>query len=52
MGFDIMQMHGLYVERLIKEHYAVLQDEHLILTRKGKFVADKISADLFLTPQT
>jgi oxygen-independent coproporphyrinogen III oxidase len=49
LSFDLVDIHGDYIRRLLGDGYAVIQNDHLILTRKGKFVADKISSDLFYT---
>ena len=35
--------------KYINQHLIVVRNEHLILTTEGKFFADGISADLFLT---
>lgn len=48
LNYDLMANRGLYVEQLIRNDYAVVDNEHLRLTRKGKFLADKIASDLFV----
>jgi oxygen-independent coproporphyrinogen-3 oxidase len=45
---DLLTLHAGYIERLISEKLATLQAATLILTRKGKLLADRISSDLFL----
>jgi oxygen-independent coproporphyrinogen-3 oxidase len=37
-----------YVEQLINNQLAVLNDQKLLLTRKGKLLADQITMDLFV----
>ena len=46
-GYDIRNSHSQYLEQLISQGFAVIDDSNLVLTRSGKFLADKISADLF-----
>jgi oxygen-independent coproporphyrinogen III oxidase len=46
--YDLETVHFSYLEKLISQNLATLERSHLILTRKGKFLADKISSDLFL----
>jgi oxygen-independent coproporphyrinogen III oxidase len=46
--YDLETVHLPYLEKLISQSLARLERSHLILTRKGKFLADKISSDLFL----
>lgn len=46
-GYDIRQTHSEYLGQLLSQGFAVLTDSNLVLTRSGKFLADKISADLF-----
>lgn len=48
LNYDLLENRGLYIEQLMRNDYAVLDKEHLRLTRKGKFLADKISSDLFV----
>lgn len=49
MEYDLLETRKTYIEALIRNGYAVVAQDHLVLTRKGKFLADKISSDLFLT---
>ena len=37
-----------YIERLIMDKYAILEERKLILTKRGKLLADKIASDLFI----
>jgi oxygen-independent coproporphyrinogen III oxidase len=45
MGYSIDQR---YIDKLILGENAKISDHHLILTRKGRLLADQISADLFI----
>jgi len=45
--YDLKKINLVYIQSLLSEGYIALYDETLILTRKGKLLADKISADLF-----
>lgn len=45
--YDIKKVNSTYIHSLLKEGHAVLPNEILILTRKGKLLADKIASDLF-----
>jgi oxygen-independent coproporphyrinogen III oxidase len=47
--FDLSGIRRDYIERLLNDGHAMIEGNHLILTRKGKFLADKISSDLFYT---
>ena len=49
MKYDLLARRSLYVEQLVQNGYAIVEKNHLQLTRKGKFLADKISSDLFVT---
>jgi oxygen-independent coproporphyrinogen III oxidase len=48
LKYDLMNMRQNYIHTLIQNRLAVVRNDHLILTREGKFVADKISSDLFV----
>jgi len=48
-NYDLVADNGEYLSRLVDNKFADLEDNCLKLTRKGKLVADRISADLFLT---
>jgi oxygen-independent coproporphyrinogen III oxidase len=52
LKYDLMNMRQNYIHTLIQNHLAVVRNDHLILTREGKFVADKISSDLFVPSRT
>lgn len=45
---DLLSVHQNYIENLVENGLAVFKGSHLILTRRGRFLADKISADLFI----
>lgn len=49
--YDLETVHQVYLEKLISQNLAKLDRSNLILTRAGKFLADKISSDLFLLAQ-
>jgi oxygen-independent coproporphyrinogen III oxidase len=46
-NYDLINLQSGYIERLVNNKLAKIEKDHLILTRTGKFLADKISADLF-----
>lgn len=46
--YDLIGDQKSYVENLLAENLARLDHDALILTQKGKMMADKISSDLFL----
>lgn len=46
-NYDILELHPQYISDLLENGFAVLQDNHLTLTRTGKLLADKIASDLF-----
>jgi oxygen-independent coproporphyrinogen-3 oxidase len=45
---DIVKLSSAYIESLIKNELATIENNFLKLTRRGKLLADKISSDLFL----
>ena len=47
-GYDLYEENAAYVGRLIAEGKAVMQENHLILTNKGRLLADGIAEALFL----
>jgi oxygen-independent coproporphyrinogen-3 oxidase len=47
LDFDLYAIHKKYLDQLLHQKLAFLRDDHLILTEKGKMMADKISSDLF-----
>lgn len=47
-GYDVMQLHGNYIDTLLAHNLILVEDQYLILTEPGKLLADKISSDLFL----
>lgn len=49
LHYDVQALHGPYLEMLYAEHLAIVSGDSLRLTRRGKMLADKISADLFAT---
>lgn len=44
---DLLKIHSQYIQKLIDSNYALISDESLILTKKGRLLADKIASDLF-----
>jgi oxygen-independent coproporphyrinogen-3 oxidase len=48
-NYDLHTSNSAYIQSLISEGYATLTDDILLLTNKGKLLADKIAADLFAT---
>jgi oxygen-independent coproporphyrinogen III oxidase len=49
LEFDIFSEYGGYITNLVKNNLAVIEGDYLRLTSKGRFVADKISSDLFVS---
>jgi len=49
-AYDVLAEDGEYIQSLLEQHLAILKGEHLVLTNKGKLLADKISSDLFILP--
>lgn len=47
LQYDLMKKSILYLDQLIKEKLIEITGDTLVLTRAGKFVADRIAADLF-----
>ena len=47
-GYDLYQQHQAYLDRLQQEEKISMQGQQLILTNKGKLLADRIASDLFL----
>jgi oxygen-independent coproporphyrinogen III oxidase len=45
--FDLLKIHGNYVQKLLENGHAMLTSESLILTKSGRLLADKIASDLF-----
>ncbi|QMU27363.1 radical SAM family heme chaperone HemW [Adhaeribacter radiodurans] len=47
-GFDLQQLHGNYLSRIIQKGMAQLENNTLTLTNQGKLLADQITLDLFI----
>lgn len=47
--YDLRKINSDYIQSLLNEGYVTLTHDILLLTRKGKLLADKIAADLFAT---
>lgn len=45
---DILRKQGDYISQLRANSYVQIENEHIVLTDKGKLFADQISADLFV----
>lgn len=46
--YDLFEQNQLYIQRLLDQQLATLEKNILMLSRKGKFLADKIALDLFV----
>lgn len=46
-NYNLKKINSDYIQSLLNEGYATLSQDVLLLTRKGKLLADKIAADLF-----
>lgn len=47
-GYDLMAEQNHYIQHLLQHQLATLENQTLILTPRGKLLADKISSDLFV----
>jgi oxygen-independent coproporphyrinogen-3 oxidase len=47
-NYNLLELHATYVNLLIDNKLAVIENAFFKLTRKGRLLADKISSDLFL----
>lgn len=47
-NYDLYQQNSLYIEDLITRELAAIHQHHLLLTSKGKLLADRIASDLFV----
>ncbi|RAW03335.1 radical SAM family heme chaperone HemW [Pseudochryseolinea flava] len=50
-GYDLKKEQHAYIESLLSGALARLENGKLILTKRGKLLADKISSDLFVIPE-
>ncbi|WKN46198.1 radical SAM family heme chaperone HemW [Tunicatimonas pelagia] len=48
LDYDLLATQGSYIEHLIHEKKATLENQQLVLTRAGKLLADGITAALFV----
>lgn len=46
---DLIAMNKNYLDNLLQKDLLIVEKEHMILTDKGKLLADQIASDLFLT---
>jgi len=49
-GYDLLKENNAVVKKMIEDSTALVVDDCLRLTRKGRMIADKITLDLFLEP--
>lgn len=49
-GYDLLHEQKAYLQPLFDTAFAVLENNKITLTKKGKLVADKIASDLFILP--
>jgi oxygen-independent coproporphyrinogen-3 oxidase len=48
LDYDLLRDQSVYLQDIIKSEYAQLNNTVLLLTKKGKLLADKIASDLFI----
>lgn len=48
LHYDLVTLHGGYIQQLQNHNLVSLQPPHLRLTKAGRLLADRISSDLFL----
>jgi oxygen-independent coproporphyrinogen-3 oxidase len=48
--YNLKEQNSQYLNKILEEEYAKLSNDHIVLSRKGKLLADKIASDLFLLP--
>ncbi|MFZ6009940.1 MAG: radical SAM family heme chaperone HemW [Bacteroidota bacterium] len=46
-NYDLLHKHGRYLEQLMSQKLARIDNQILLLTKSGKLLADKIASDLF-----
>ncbi len=46
--YDLYKEHAIYIDQLVREHKAILQEGQLMLTNQGRLMADGIAERLFL----
>lgn len=46
-GYDVLKAHKGYIASLLSTGLAIVENDFLILTKRGKMMADKIASDLF-----
>lgn len=49
LNYDLLHEQAAYIQDMIKNEYAQLDNTVLYLTKKGKLLADKIASDLFIS---
>jgi len=50
-GFNLLEYANGYIHNLLEKNLALLENNILRLTKKGKLLADKIASDLFILPE-
>ncbi len=48
---DLLQMHEVYLTKLLDQGMILIEDDFITLTNSGKLLADKIASDLFIPNQ-
>ncbi len=46
--YDMLNKHASYIENLLTNKLGIIENDTLVLNRKGKLLADKIASDLFV----
>jgi oxygen-independent coproporphyrinogen-3 oxidase len=47
-NYNLLELHPSYINTLLDNNLAVIENSFFKLTRKGKLLADKISSDFFI----
>lgn len=48
-GYDLLQDQSAYLQEIVKRGHAIIDGEVILLTKRGKLLADKIASDLFIS---
>lgn len=48
-GYDLTHQHSNYIQELFERGLAIKKDYYIVLTKKGRLLADKITSDLFVS---
>lgn len=49
LNYDLLHEQAVYIQGILKNEYAQLDNNILTLTKRGKLLADKIASDLFIS---